>query len=168
MKNNKYQTITMTFVALLCLSAMSCQRVEETGAWTFNRLVLAPSEGKSESSFYVFVQMGHDAKGCSGCVLSNGHMVHVDCQGFGNKCAKFTRVALQEVEGGYTMTTLDTSGLTSEDFFNMPARSLNYTDEDNNRVFLNIPPQLVWRDTATRQFTFTGLSITSGPLYEND
>ena len=167
MKNNKYQTITMTFVALLCLSAMSCQRVEETGAWTFNRLVLAPSEGKSESSFYVFVQMGHDARGCSGCVISNGHMVHVDCQGFGDKCAKSSRVALQEVEGGYTMTTLDTCGLTSEDFFNMPARSLQCS-EDAEYAYLNIPAQLVHRDTATLQFTFTGLSFSDEPLYEND
>ena len=158
----------MTFVALLCLSAMSCQRVEETGAWTFNRLVLAPTEGKSESSFYVFMHMGHDARGCSGCVISNGHMVHVDCQGFGDKCAKSSRVALQEVEGGYTLTTLDTCGLTSEDFFNMPARSLNYVDEDNNRVYLNIPAQLVLRDTATLQFTFTGLYITESPLYTNE
>jgi len=42
---------------------------------------------------------------------------------------------------------------------------LNYTDENNNRIFLNIPAQLVCRDTATKQFTFTGLSFTDRPLY---
>ena len=168
MKKNSCQTRTMALVALMCLFAMSCQRVGDTGAWAFNRLVPAPSEGKSVSSFYIFMNMGHDARGCSGCVMSHGNMVHVDCQGHGNKCSKSSRVALQEVEGGYTMTTLDTSGLTSEDFFNMPARSLNYTDGDNNRVYLNIPAQLVFRDTATLQFTFTGLSITEEQLYTNE
>ena len=167
MKKNSCQTRTMALVALLCFSVMSCQRVGETEVWNYNRLVLAPSEGKSESSFYVFVQMGHDAKGCSGCVISNGHMVHVDCQGFGDKCAKSSRVALQEVEGGYTMTTLDTCGLTSEDFFNMPARSLQCS-EDAEYAYLNIPAQLVWRDENTLQFTFTGLSFSDEPLYEND
>jgi hypothetical protein len=50
----------------------------------------------------------------------------------------------------------------------MPDRSLNYTDENNNRVFLNVPAQLVFRDSVTRQFTFTGLFITSTPAYSNN
>ena len=58
--------------------------------------------------------------------------------------------------------------VTSEDYYNMPDRSLNYTDENNNRMFLNIPEQLVFRDSATRQFTFTGLFITSTPAYNNN
>ena len=58
--------------------------------------------------------------------------------------------------------------VTSEDYYNMPDRSLNYTDENNNRMFLNIPEQLVFRDSATRQFTFTGLFITSTPAYSNN
>ena len=37
----------------------------------------------------------------------------------------------------------------------MPDRSLNYTDEKGNRIFLNIPGQMVYRDTTTMQFTFT-------------
>ena len=65
-------------------------------------------------------------------------------------------------------TTMDTFGLTTEDFFLMPDRSLNYTDEDNNRIFLNIPGQLLFRDTATQQFTFTGLFFSDEPAYSND
>ena len=50
----------------------------------------------------------------------------------------------------------------------MPYRSLEYIDENNNRVYLNIPAQMVYRDSATRQFTFTGLFLTEGPEYNND
>ena len=62
----------------------------------------------------------------------------------------------------------DTFGLTSADFFLMPDRSLSYTDENNNRIFLNIPEQLVYRDTTTLQFTFTGLFFSTTAAYNND
>jgi len=77
-------------------------------------------------------------------------------------------MTLQSFNGEITATTTDTFGLTTEDFFNMPDRSLSYTDENNNRVYLNIPEQLVFRDTATQQFTFTGLFFTTVPEYTND
>jgi hypothetical protein len=67
-----------------------------------------------------------------------------------------------------TATTTDTFGLTSEDFFLMPDRSLNYTDENNNRIYLNIPEQLVFRDTVTQQFTFTGLFFSDAAAYSNN
>ena len=62
----------------------------------------------------------------------------------------------------------DTFGLTSADFFLMPDRSLSYTDENNNRIFLNIPEQLLFRDSTTQQFTFTGLFFSDGPVYDNN
>jgi hypothetical protein len=78
------------------------------------------------------------------------------------------QVTLDIVDTDITATTTDTFDLTSEDFFLMPNRSLNYTDENNNRIFLNIPEQLVWRDSTTLQFTFTGLFFTNTPAYSND
>jgi len=81
---------------------------------------------------------------------------------------KSSNMTLQSFNGEITATTTDTFGLTTEDFFNMPDRSLSYTDENNNRVYLNIPEQLVFRDTATQQFTFTGLFFTTVPEYTND
>ncbi len=135
---------------------------------TPNRVITIPGEGKSENATYFFLNIGHDGKYCNGCVMYNGHMVHMNCMGQGTYCATAAAVQLQQIGTDLVATTVDTFGLTSEDFFNMPARSLNYVDEDNNRVFLNIPAQLVYRDNTTLQFSFTGLSITSGPLYEND
>ena len=64
-----------------------------------------------------------------------------------------------------TATTTDTFGLTNQDFFLMPDRSLSYTDGDDNQIYLNIPAQLVFRDEDTQQFTFTGLSFSGRPLY---
>ena len=78
------------------------------------------------------------------------------------------RVILDTVGTDVTATTMDTFGLTTEDFFLMPDRSLSYTDENNNRIFLNIPEQLLFRDSTTQQFTFTGLFFSDGPVYSND
>lgn len=62
-------------------------------------------------------------------------------------------------------TTLDTFGLTSLDFLNMPARSFALEIDKDVYSYLNIPAQLVYRDSTTQQFTFTGLSFTDRPLY---
>ena len=88
--------------------------------------------------------------------------------GPGSYCSKSVAVVLNEVGSDITATTTDTLDLTSEDFFLMPDRSLDYTDENNNRVYLNIPGQMMYRDAVTRQFTFTGLFITSTPAYSNN
>ncbi len=57
--------------------------------------------------------------------------------GDGHICLTSAAVSLNQVGADLTATTTDTFGLTSEDFFNMPDRSLNYTDENNNRIFLS-------------------------------
>ena len=90
--------------------------------------------------------------------------------GFGNICAVSANVNLFQISGNsYTATTLDSTALTNEDFFNMPARSLFVEyDEKNNEVWLNIPAQLVYRDSSTNQFTFTGLYYSNSAVFEND
>lgn len=87
---------------------------------------------------------------------------------YGHYCTSVASVTLQQTGTDMTATTTDTFGLTSENFYAMPDRSLDYIDENNNRIFLNIPEQLVWRDTTTLQFTFTGLSFSNTPLYTNN
>ena len=88
--------------------------------------------------------------------------------GDGHICLTSAAVSLNQVGADLTATTTDTFGLTSEDFFNMPDRSLNYTDENNNRIFLNIPAQQVYRDSVTQQFTFTGLFFSNTAAYTNN
>lgn len=87
--------------------------------------------------------------------------------GFGNYCATATSVQLQQIGTDITATTTDTFDLTSEDFFLMPDRSLGFKDDKGNQIFLNIPEQMVYRDTATLQFTFTGLFYSTTAVFAN-
>ena len=114
--------------------------------------------------------VGHDASECgNSCITENGVPGHADCQGFGDDCV----VTIQiwpiggQPKGETFSAVVDTLwSLTTEDFFNMPNRSLTVLDAvSENAAYLNIPAQLVFRDTVTQLFTFTGLSFTNRPLY---
>ena len=100
--------------------------------------------------------------------MIGGKPVHIECHGHGTKCNKATNVTLDMSGTDITATTTDTFGLTNLDFFLMPDRSLEYLDENNNLIFLNIPAQQVYRDSTTLQFTFTGLFFSSTAAYNND
>ena len=135
-----------------------------------NRLIPIPEQGEAKTAniFGLWILAGHDGSKCPGCNTIAGHTTHQDCQGHGNKCRKSSSVTLQQIGTDITATTTDTFGLTSEDFFLMPDRSLNYTDEKGNRIFLNIPGQMAYRDTTTLQFTFTGLFFSETAAYSNN
>ena len=123
------------------------------------------NDTKSSTSLISF-KIGHSSVGCNGCVPYNGSFIHVNCQGHGNQCSVASSVVIMFTSDGYVAKTTDTFGLTSDDFFNMPARSLS-TGESGSIAYLNIPAQLVERDTATLQFTLTGLFFTNKPEYNN-
>lgn len=117
----------------------------------------------------VFIMdIGHDGKKCPGCMYMNGRLFHQDCQGSGNVCRVSSRLTLYPGGSSMNAVTTDTFGLTDQSFFNMPARSLYTEDEKGQPVYLNIPAQLVYRDSTTLQFTFTGLYYTNSPDYTND
>ena len=157
----------LTFTLLAAVLFGACEKTSNptTQELSSNRVINIPADGKTAGSTILMMSIGHDGKNCKGCVYENGILCHMDCMGEGNYCATATSVHIQQIGPAVTATTTDTFDLTSEDFFLMPARSLNYTDEHNNRIFLNIPGQLLFRDSITQQFTFTGLSFTSSPLY---
>ena len=131
---------------------------------------LIPLESDSKGAGYLLVTtIGHLSSDCGGqCITINGTKCHLDCMGYGNVCRQAASVVINQVGLSVTATTTDTFGLTSEDFFLMPDRSLDYEDEKGNHIFLNIPGQMVYRDTATQQFTFTGLSFSSTAAYSNN
>ncbi len=155
-------------VAALSLSLLilGCQTTTEQNSNGMNKLIPLTSNDKTGSSYLMVSQVGHDGSNCPGCVIDAGQYIHVNCQGYGNKCILSSNVNLISVGTDITATTTDTFGLTSLDFFNMPARSLS-TGESGNNAYLNIPAQLVERDSATLQFTFTGLFYTNKPEYNN-
>ena len=117
---------------------------------------------------------GHDGSECNySCIVSNGIPGHVDCQGWGDACT--ITIRLWPIGGGQPKgetfsAVVDTVwSLTTEDFFNMPNRSLAVLEAPSeSETFLNIPAQLVFRDTTTQQFTFTGLFFSDAPEYTND
>ncbi len=164
------KTLPIALLTLLTLfSACEKEKVDTTiKEPARNRVVVIPSDSKTGNTTLLVTMIGHNAKDCTGCVVVDGHLTHVNCQGAGNYCSVSAAVNLQQTGMTFTATTTDTFDLTSEDFFQMPDRSLNYRDEKGNIIFLNIPAQLVYRDSTTRQFTFTGLSFSEKAAYNNN
>lgn len=164
------KVLTLTLFAALLLGA--CEKEENQTATyeqTRNRVIALPNDGKTGSTTCLLaLGLGHSSKDCKGCVMMDGHRIHINCMGAGDECAYTFAVQLQQIGTAVTATTTDTFDLTSEDFFLVPDRSLNYTDEKGNRIFLNIPEQMVYRDTATLQFTFTGLFFSETAAYSNN
>ena len=148
----------------------SCAKKEDVIEHFDNHNCLIPVATESKEATYLLSAfLGHRASDCGGsCVTIRGRGYHFDCMGYGNVCNQVATVILQLNGSDLTATTTDTLDLTSENFFLMPDRSLNFTDENNKRIFLNIPAQLVWRDSATRQLTFTGLFFSDTPSFDNN
>jgi hypothetical protein len=163
------KTFLYLAIVLTSVIAISCSKKEvaEEPRLSENRLIPIDSETKTQNYLMVH-RIGHPAEGCKGCVKIAGVKLHINCMNYGHYCTSVASVTLQQTGTDMTATTTDTFGLTSENFYAMPDRSLDYIDENNNRIFLNIPEQLVWRDTTTLQFTFTGLSFSNTPLYTNN
>ena len=164
LKLSQQQRILL-FSSLLMLN-FSCQERGHTIAPTTGKLIPVETSTKESNQYVMFCTMGHDGTNCKGCITMNGQTLHVDCQGAGNVCRKSSSIALSyDASNNLTACTLDTFGLTNLGYFNMPARSLSFEIDEGVYSYLNIPSQLVYRDTTTLQFTFTGLSLTNKPLY---
>lgn len=151
-------------------TAFSCTKSNDKDNLVFSNMVIQDLTDVKESGLYSLrVNVGHNSSDCKGaCIQINGTPTHVNCQGFGHCCQLLTSVSLAQVGTAITATTTDTFDLTSEDFFLMPDRSLDYVDEKGSHIFLNIPEQVVYRDTATLQFTFTGLFFSEIAAYSNN
>ncbi len=163
------RVLTLTLLAAMLLGA--CEKESKMAGANQpspNRVVVIPSDDKTASAIILVSQIGHDGKTCNGCVLDGGDYIHVDCMGVGHYCRFASTVQLQQTGTAITATTTDTFDLTSNNFFLMPDRSLEYVDEKGSHIFLNIPEQMVYRDTATLQFTFTGLFFSDRAAYSNN
>ena len=152
-------------VLLLLATAQSCRK-ESSNKHKCGHLIPLETNAKTGNQYLLVCFLGHDGSKCPGCLMINGKIVHVDCQGEGHACNKSSNVALSyALDNNLIATTLDTFGFTTLDILNMPSRSFSLEVEPDVYSYLNIPAQLVYRDTATLQFTFTGLSFTNRPLY---
>ena len=166
---NKFISNSMIVMAV-CMLLNTCANKDAFSEFDdfHNRVIPVESEAKT-ATYMLYYNIGHRYSDCQGkCVTIQGKDYHIDCMGYGNICVRTTNVTFQQVGTNIIATTTDTFGLTTEDFFLMPDRSLSYTDENNNRMYLNIPEQLVYRDSTTKQFTFTGLFFSDDAVYTND
>lgn len=160
------------FIGLcLILSLCTCNKAEKTQMQFHDSTAVLLNSDAKGSNYSIVIAIGHHISECGGrCVRVNGQWCHFDCMSYGNVCAISTVVNLIQNSGNnYTATTLDSTALTNEDFFNMPSRSLFVEyDEKNNEVWLNISAQLVFRDSTTRQFTFTNLFYSNSAYFTNN
>lgn len=155
---------------LLMLCFFSCQKTEKIANTNQEYSAVLLNSSSKSTTYLLSMLVGHLASECKGCVTMYGQTFHMDCMGFGNVCAVSATVNLVQVSANnYAATTIDSTALTNEDIFNMPPRSLFVEyDDKNNEVWLNIPAQLVNRDTVSRQFTFTNLYYSNTQIYINN
>lgn len=165
MKKNRLSNSCVYLIALLLfVFSISCQKKGIVTSPS-NQMIPIVSPQKANNQYIIFCNMGHDASTCKGCIAIDGVMYHVDCQGVGEACRKSSCVSLVSTGNSLYATTVDTFGFTNLDILNMPARSFALEVDEGVYSYLNIPAQLVLRDTATMQFTFTDLSFSNRPLY---
>lgn len=160
----------LSLFMFLVVVLVSCSRDSENSK-NDNICFFQKDQTKSSSVISCSLKVGHDAKDCNNsCLVVNGHRIHIDCQGAVRKCIVRVSLQLETIsDNHYTATTIDTLELTDQDVFNMPARSMCVEPDVNGKsIWLNIPAQLVIRDSVTRQFTLTGLNYTNYKYYNND
>lgn len=170
------KNIVLTFLSAVMVMA-ACNKVSYTssnGPLPENYAKVDNSSSKEDGTpIEITYTVGHTASDCNNsCIVLNGVPTHADCQGRGNAC-KVTIVIWPiggQPKGPTFNAVVDTVwDLTLEDFFLMPARSLTVIGANpDTTMYLNIPGQLLFRDTTTQRFTFTGLFYSSTPEYSND
>jgi len=134
--------------------------------------------GKDMSTSGVFrmkVKVGHLASQCHpGCLYINGKYYHADCMGQGNICnvtgtVKLTLESTISDINYYNGITLYEYELTIEDYFQFPARSLwVYNEFTGTECWMNIPEQLLIRDSNTHQFLFKGIYFSDKQEFVNE
>ncbi|NVN94257.1 MAG: hypothetical protein HXX18_03130 [Bacteroidetes bacterium] len=117
---------------------------------------------------------GHSSSECGGsCIVFGGVKKHINCQGFGSSCGLKASVRIRNAEAdssnNYVAVGLNDYEPTDEDVYLMPARSFYVEDKNtvNGYIWLNIPEQLLERDTLSKQFIYYKISFTQEALFEN-
>ncbi|MDR0969550.1 MAG: hypothetical protein LBM67_03310 [Lentimicrobiaceae bacterium] len=170
------------FLGLVLMLLFSCQKKENacsehnniSNPHLYENLAIPTSFNNSSqsraSSYRWEITVGHAASGCSGCVNVAGQQLHIDCMGTGNACRATATMVLSAVANAlYTAITVDANELTSEQMFQMPARSLYVGMNGDEEIWLNVPAQAVSRNSGfNEQFQFEGLFFSDTPAFENE
>jgi len=167
--------IPLAFLTAVILMA-ACNKIDNNvnmNPKPDNYATVGNSFSKEDGPIEITMTAGHDASECNNsCIILNGVPGHADCQGRGDACVITIRIwpVGGQPKGETFNVAVDTVwNLTTEDYFNMPDRSLTVLDAPSeDRRYLNIPAQMVYRDSVTKQFTFMGLFYSDKAVYTND
>ena len=171
-------------LSVMGIIAASCVKENETAnkapkqACTTTAVKIAASSLKTTpgftGSYVLYSRAGHNSSECGGgCVYAGGVRKHLNCQGFGSSCGLKASVCISKLDvdssNNYVAIGLNDFEPTDEDAFYMPARSFYIEDEttENGYYWLNIPEQVLVRDTLSNQFLYYNLSFTEDALFEN-
>ena len=92
------KVLTLTLLAVILFGA--CEKEENSTATheqSRNRVIALPNDGKTGNSTYLFaLGVGHSGKDCKGCMMLDGHLVHINCIGAGDDCWRTAAVQLQQ------------------------------------------------------------------------
>jgi hypothetical protein len=169
-------------VALLALTTMISCNDNPTNTGSIqedeNNNATQIENGKDMINSGVFkmkVKVGHLASQCSpGCLMINGKYYHADCMGQGNVCnlAATIKLTFESTISDikyYNGITLYEYEFTTEEYFQFPARSLwVYNEFTGTECWMNVPEQLLVRDSNTHQFQFKGIYFSSKQAYANE
>lgn len=114
---------------------------------------------------------GHAKEDCDGS-CSDERSFHRDCQGSGRKCNLLGGLELEPMipKSGemqcinYIGRCLYPEDISDDEIFAMPARSLRL---ENVGRWINIPEQILERDSKPRCFVVKNITFTDVPVYEN-
>jgi hypothetical protein len=132
------------------------------------------SSSENDSKFWylkMLISVGHTAAQCGNkCVKILGELGHIDCRGYGNACTKIVDAycSLYQEGGGFMLTLVDTTVFGKTLDFDFPDRTLFITNPLNNTdLWLNIPEQLLVRDSIGVFFVIHDIWFSEEPELEN-
>lgn len=159
----------IVFAIIMGLTITACSEKESQFQKTSEHTAtLLASDSKQATNYFILAKCGHLAKDCNNsCTTSGGLIFHVDCTGAGNICdiAGYIAVTPMPNSNFYQAVTTGKGDFTGGDFFLMPDRSLAI---EGDEYFLNIPEQLIFRDSVSGQFTLNDLFYTNYQYFDNE
>jgi hypothetical protein len=151
----------------------SNSKKEDNDEFKLNEATWVGSSENDSKFWYLkmLVSFGHSAADCGNkCVKILGEQGHADCRGFGNTCTKIVDAycSVSQWGGGVMLTLVDTTVFGRTLDFDFPDRTLFIINPLNNTdLWLNIPEQLLVRDSTGGTFVIHDIWFSEEPELEN-
>jgi hypothetical protein len=180
----KKVNVFLVMVCLFGIWAASCVKENETVNTNRKKekgnstamLIKKLKANVFEGSYLMVSKAGHTSNDCGGkCKYFNGIWVHVNCQGFGNECNFRASINISKnlpedsTDNYYSGIGLYENEPIEDSTYEMPERSFYFESEEfeNGFIWINIPEQVLIRNTESSMFIYDSITFTVDPLYEN-